>query len=352
MVPKPPLKIADYSVLPLELPPAPSFPEPATHYLYLQPHEPRIPDPDSSRSLFVVDVPINTTETHFRHLFGTQLSAGRVQRVEFHVAPTKKSNLPVPFQGKPSANKSLKRKRVTSEDLQIGLDTVELPRTWDRELQRSGSHAVVVFVDRPSMEASLKAAQKAAKNRVNIVWGDGLKDKLPPLGSRRYLTHGQLRYPSKAELARTANDYMAIFARFEEERTREAARAAEEPDEDGFIKVTRGTKINDVAREEEMKELLAKQKKKSKGLENFYRFQMREKRKERQGELLRKFEEDKKKVEEMKRRRGKVRTVWVLPTKPSMGARAGLLKYQARRYGIQVAIYALSWVVTLFAARP
>ncbi|KLJ07782.1 meiotic recombination protein DMC1 [Blastomyces silverae] len=311
MAPKPvfPLSISGYSVLPIELPPVPSFPNSATHYIYLRPHEPRVPDPDSARSLFIVNVPVTTTETHLRHLFGAQLSSGRVERVEFHDTAVKKP--PTTTITTTAVTNPKKRKRDTTEELQVELDTTELPRTWDRELHPSGAHAVVVFVDRLSMEAGLKAAKKAAKNRTKLVWGQGIENeddrRFPALGIQRYKSHNKLRYPARAELLRTVNDYMSIFGRFEEARAREATRGAEVPDEDGFVTVTRGPKTDDVAREEEMKALAEKYKEKTKGLEDFYRFQTREKRKERQTELLRKFGEDKKKVEEMRRRRGKVR---------------------------------------------
>lgn len=314
MVPKTlsPLSISGYSVLPIDLPPVPSFPNPATHYLYLHPHEPRVPDPDSSRSLFIVNVPVTTTETHLRHLFGAQLSSGRVERVEFHDTAAKKSTTIIATQTTTITNPK-KRKRETTEELQLELDTAEFPRTWDRELHSSGAHAIVVFVDRLSMEASLKAAKKAAKTRTKIVWGQGIEEgRFPALGIQRYKSHNKLRYPARAELLRTVNDYMTIFGRFEEARLREATRGAEVPDEDGFVTVTRGPKINNVAREEEMRELMEKHKEKNKGLQDFYRFQMREKRKGRQTELLRKFEEDKRKVEEMRRRRGKVRVCVLL----------------------------------------
>lgn len=295
------LEIAGYAVLPLQLPDPP-----ATHYLYLRPHEPRIPDPDSARSLFVVNLPIDTTSNHLRHLFGTQLSAGRVEQVRFEDVPTKKrSSAPTAAQGNISNSK--KRKRVTADDLQNQLDQIELPSTWDRQLQKSGAHAVVVFVDKASKEASLKAVYKATKKNINIVWGEGIEDRLPPLGLERYLAHERLRYPDRAELLRTVNDYMTVFAQVAEARKREQARKAQEPDDDGFVTVTHGPKLNSTAHEEELKELVEKQAKKSAGLEDFYRFQSREKRKERQNELLRKFNEDKKKLEEMKKRRGKIR---------------------------------------------
>lgn len=41
--------------------------------------------------------------------------------------------------------------------------------------------------------------------------------------------------------------------------------------------------------------------------DDFYRFQNREKRKEREGELKRRFEEDRRRVGEMRERRGRVR---------------------------------------------
>src|SRR5215471_581093 len=184
------LSISGYTILPLELPYTPLFSNTATHYLYIQPHEPRIPDPDSSRSLFIVNIPITTTETHFRHLFGAQLSAGRVERVEFHDTPTKKLAGSTAVTANTTTNiKSRKRKRATTEELQNELEETDLPDTWNRKLHTSGSHAVVVFVDRPSMEASLKAAKKAAKNRTKIIWGEGIEDRLPPLGSLRYQAH-------------------------------------------------------------------------------------------------------------------------------------------------------------------
>ena len=41
--------------------------------------------------------------------------------------------------------------------------------------------------------------------------------------------------------------------------------------------------------------------------EDFYRFQVREKKKEEAMDLVRGFEEDRRRVEEMKRRRGRIR---------------------------------------------
>ncbi|KAL4945952.1 hypothetical protein BDV06DRAFT_174652 [Aspergillus oleicola] len=306
------LEIAGYTALPLTLPAEPSFPTPATHYLYLRPHEPRIPDPDTPRSLFLVNTPIDTTEVHLRNLFGTQLGAGRVERVEFEAARSGKkgSSAHVLVQGTNVA-KGKKRKRVTADELEGRLDGVSLPDTWERSLQRSGSHAVVVFVDRASMEASLKAAKKAARKSSSpsgsITWGEGIEEKIPSLGLQRYITHQRAIYPPRADLLRSVNEFMTIFAEVGEARKRDAARRAAEPDEDGFVTVTSGPRLTSAAGEEEAKRLIEKQKKASEGFGDFYRFQSREKRKERQIDLLKRFDEDKRKLEEMKARKGKIR---------------------------------------------
>ena len=97
---------------------------------------------------------------------------------------------------------------------------------------------------------------------------------------------------------------MTAYAAQEASRARALARQRQEPDEDGFITVTRGGRTGP-ARQEEAQELAKKQKEKQKGLEDFYRFQTREKRKEKAGELIKKFEEDKEKVKKMKEKRGR-----------------------------------------------
>ncbi len=85
---------------------------------------------------------------------------------------------------------------------------------------------------------------------------------------------------------------MTAFAAKEASQARLATKQRQEADEDGFITVTRGGRTNP-ARQEAAQEQAEKQKEKQKGLEDFYRFQSREKRKEKAGELVRKFEEDK-----------------------------------------------------------
>ncbi|OAP64060.1 hypothetical protein AYL99_00032 [Fonsecaea erecta] len=295
-----PREVGGFTALPLEIPSTGTSSQAATHYLYLKRHDPKIPDEDVPRSLFLVNIPVYATEQSLKHLFTTQLEGGRIQQIYFSEnAPGK--------QPASTTKSSRKRKRMSLEEIEAGLDTYSLPHVFDSEIQKSGASAVVVFVDRPSMELALKAAQRAAKAGTPIAWegaGDLVLDKMPRLGLRRYERHKSLQYPARKDLLRSVNAYMTAYAQLEESRSRENARKRAVPDEDGFITVTRGSRGS--ARMDEAKESAEKQKEKTQPLEDFYRFQMRERRKLEQEDMVKRFEEDKKKVEEMRARRGKL----------------------------------------------
>jgi len=89
-------------------------------------------------------------------------------------------------------------------------------------------------------------------------------------------------------------------------RARALSGARALPDAEGFITVTRGGRAGP-ARLEDANEAMEKQKEKERarreGVEDFYRFQVREKNKKRAGELVRAFEEDRRRVEEMRKAR-------------------------------------------------
>ncbi|CUS15185.1 unnamed protein product [Tuber aestivum] len=274
----PPAQIASYTILPITIPATP-LAGTATHFLYFRKHSAKQLAPHDPRSLFAVNVPIDSTTTHFRALF-TKIGGGRVERVIFE-------------EGGGARCGHGKRKRA-SEDEEVGGDV------WDRPLRKSGSTAVVVFVDKPSRDMAIKAAGKVSTTAV--VWGDGISEviNIPALGISRYLTHHNLTHPSKVHLQASVNTFMAVFEGEERARLRALAKRRQVPDEDGFITVLRGGRTAP-ARQEEVKAALEKKRKDKH--EGFYRFQVREGRKNQQIELLRKFEEDKRRVAERKQLR-------------------------------------------------
>ena len=181
-----PSSIRGFTVLSLSLPPLPSFTTPATHYLYIAPHEPKIPTPTAARSLFLVNVPFDATEAHIKHLFSSQLalSHGRIEEVRFE-ADKKREQYDggVVVQSSVQAKRGKKRKRASGDTPIDEEEGTALPSVWDRRLQRNGGTAVVLFVDRASMETALKEANKKQKAGSDITWGDGVDEKLPKLGS-------------------------------------------------------------------------------------------------------------------------------------------------------------------------
>ena len=102
---------------------------------------------------------------------------------------------------------------------------------------------------------------------------------------------------------------MTAYNAREEAQAQKLARQRQEPDADGFVTVTRGGR-NAAARMGDAKEVLERQREKRRKNEeaaDFYRFQGRERRKERAEELVRKFEEDKERVRGMRAVRGSFR---------------------------------------------
>ncbi|KXL49748.1 hypothetical protein M433DRAFT_74227 [Acidomyces richmondensis BFW] len=298
--------VADFTVLPIHFPPLPSYPKTSTHYLYLRANAPKIPTEDTPREVFLVNVPVDATEMHLRSLFADQLGGARIESVAFEGTRVGKG-LTAPVA---PMKKGKKRRRSEAEENEsmskeeVGI----LPNIWDRELHRSGGTAIVTFIDQPSAQLALKEARKVLKSRKDIIWGLGVEDRIPSLGYARYLVHHQLRYPDAHVLQMSVDNYMSAFAAAEEARVKALARQRNVPDEDGFVKVTRGgktatAKMEDAkAAEEEFKK-----REKNRVKEDFYRFQVREKRKEHAKDLVKAFEEDRKKVEEMRKRKGRIR---------------------------------------------
>jgi ribosomal RNA-processing protein 7 len=298
--------VNDFHVLPLSIPPSSSYPHKALHYLYVRANTPKVPTEDTPREVFLVNIPIDATELHIRSLFADQLGGPRIEKVAFEGARVGKGiNAPVA-----PATEGKKRKRIdealsdeTSNE-EVGL----LPEICDRSLHHSGGTAIATFVDKTSAELAIKEVRKAIKSKRDIQWGAGIAKKLPSLGSARYLNHHRLRFPDAAVLQSSVDAYMDAFTAREELRAKMLAKQRNEPDEDGFITVTRGGRSGP-AKEEETRakeeELKKRQQNMVKG--DFYRFQTREKKKEQAQDLVRGFEEDRKRLEEMKRRRGKLR---------------------------------------------
>ncbi|KAI8629886.1 ribosomal RNA-processing protein 7-domain-containing protein [Xylariaceae sp. FL1651] len=301
----------DFSILPISIPALPSYPVQTTHYVYLRRNAPKIATENDSRSLYLANVPTDSTEAHFRAVFASLVGAGRFESIVFEQDKQSIKVSHEPAQAERLAKLHKKRKRE-DEELQNKKDeaAAELPRTWTRELHRSGSSAVVLLADEKCVESVLKAVKKLQKSKKYPIWGEGVKDKAPPFGTQWLKAHNKLSYPGNDATQAMVDAYFTIFNRKEEEANQLAKRLRNEPDEDGFITVTRGGRSAPARRdeaEEAKQRMLQKEQKKKEEMQDFYRFQLRERRKAEQLELLKRFDEDRRKVQAMKEKRGKFR---------------------------------------------
>ncbi|KAI5858799.1 ribosomal RNA-processing protein 7-domain-containing protein, partial [Tricharina praecox] len=301
-----PLKIKnEYYILPLALPATPSGAPEATHILYLRRHQPRIPTPNDSRTLFVSNLPADATDAHLRTLLSS-LGGGRIESVSFS---TDAAAPPPPAPAAPttidSSTKKRKRAITSGGGEAAALAAAAEIRTWDRALQRSGANGLAVFVDDASCAGALRAIEKLRRKSKTAaalpVWGEGVAG-VPELGIARYAAHHRLRFPASARLQASADAFVAAFGEAEEVAKQQAAKRRSVVDEDGFVTVTRGGRVKP-ATQEAAKAVLDEKEKRKGELKGFYRFQIREEKKTRQNELLAKFEEDRKRVEERKKGR-------------------------------------------------
>ena len=341
-----------YQVLTLKLPALPSYREPAWHHLYLRRHEPRRPQASDDRALFAVNVPIDATESHFRHLW-QQLGAGTIEAVQLDGGPAGRpvttTTTTTTTEPTVAARSEPARKRKRPGPAEKG----DLPTTWDRPLHPSGGTAVIVFVDRAGLHASLGAIRRRQGSTLH--WAAASTASVPELGSHRmallprpphssisllgdrvrssagrgahaipstrlgYQVHHRLRFPSRATLQSSVDVYLTRHAALEVLQARRAKRLRQEPDADGFVTVTRGGRMGPARPEEAQLAADRQTKKRGAGSKNFYRFQLREERKKAQGELLRRFDQDRRTVDAMRTRRLRrmVRVTRLAPSRPA-----------------------------------
>jgi ribosomal RNA-processing protein 7 len=195
--PKIPQTIADLLVLPLSLPLQKALPNPtATHYLYLRPDAPKTPNPDTPRSLFLANVPVDADETNLRSLF-KDLCGAIVERVDFEVDDGQRENVLVSLGigsdtaagkagssvvalGEPTGGGVLgKRKRREDKEMVELEEDLRLPATWGQWLRKSGSGAVVVFVDAASMQRAFRECRRVVREGGAVEWNgaEGLGEK-------------------------------------------------------------------------------------------------------------------------------------------------------------------------------
>jgi ribosomal RNA-processing protein 7 len=166
-----PNSLSSYTILAAALPTVASFPIPCTHYMYLRKDSPTVPSPDTPRSIFVANIPIDATEDSLRAFF-KQIVSARVERVDFEedLAKAQIREQGILVKGKRWDEKATrqsgnKRKRDEDEE-EAGV----LPSTWSVKTRKSGENAVVVFVDKATADAVVKECRALVKKNKTVPW--------------------------------------------------------------------------------------------------------------------------------------------------------------------------------------
>ncbi|KAL1888802.1 Ribosomal RNA-processing protein 7 A [Ceratocystis pirilliformis] len=295
----------------VSMPPMPSFPTSAVHEMRVRRNAPKIPSEKDSRSIFIKNMPVDSNEAYFRALFIQLVGPGCFESISFRDENDPEPEVE-PAQAKKIASFNKKRRHnQDEEDTQTAEEEqAKLPQLWTRRIHQSGSAAVVLLADEHNVRIALKKMAKTQSGKNLPVWGDGVSSGTEPLGPIWVMEHLQLCRPDREEMQGSVHAFFNVYNRKEKEAAEMAKRMRNEPDEDGFVTVTRGSRAAPASRSEAeaaRKRMMAKEAKKKEEMVGFYRFQMRERRKAEQQALIKRFEGDRKRVEALREKRGKFR---------------------------------------------
>jgi ribosomal RNA-processing protein 7 len=174
-----------------------------------------------------------------------------------------------------------------------------------KEFQHSYGHRwQIVLVDKSACNRFLSKAKAQTYNSDPIIW------PTPSLsGSQLYLQRHLGQYIDQDDLQDRVDEDMERFSQAEEQKQQELEQMANKVDDDGFTMVV-GSKTKDrdaiapppkMTQDEALR--ASKKHKKNKEKTDFYRFQLREQKKNEMNNLLRRFQQDKEKVKELREKR-------------------------------------------------
>ncbi|KAG7785591.1 hypothetical protein KL929_001922 [Ogataea haglerorum] len=278
----PPLQIKGYTVFPVVFD-ATKHTKKTLHYMFVKKHVTKALPESQSRSLFIVNLPVGTTVKAVRSIFSTIAMGAIVESL--------------------ATNEHYSERKMINYDYEINLT-----KLTNEEMTHEEEHpqipvgcAVVTFVDKNALNLAFGAIKKLvnASNPKYPVWKSDLVT-----GYKRYTASRRL---DSEQLAAQVAQAMADFQQREQQLKEELTNMQSTVDEDGFTLVVgshRKTKngilgsLKRAADLEQDEKVVKKMKKKEK--QDFYKFQIRERKKQEMNELLNKFKEDQQRVREMK----------------------------------------------------
>ncbi|KAM5147877.1 ribosomal RNA-processing protein 7 homolog A [Mantella aurantiaca] len=255
---------AGYRAIPVKF----SAEQNSQHYLYAKEHKVRgqtEKTPLQDRTLFVINIPAYCTESHLSALFSC---CGHVESVE--------------MLGKPSPS---------TKDPAVS-------KYFNPNVLKGYKVAYVVFKN----TSGLREFNSVKFTTPLVLSGE---DSVLKTGIQGWVEGYEMSLINVAELQAEVEEYMQKHDKKVTEKE-EQAKEDGEPDEEGWVTVTRKGRNPGLARTEAMNNCVTEKEKKKraqKELLNFYAWQNRHNKKEQLAELHRKFEEDKQKIAIMRAQR-------------------------------------------------
>lgn len=326
--------VAGFASLPVQYGPVAGDKGPVT-YMYLRRHAGNDAAHPSGRTLFVVNVPVDATRGTLRDLFRR---AGAVESVTIHNVMKSK----VVAENEHDVDEAVSDATVSSKKGPPSV--VPLPALEPNALLASGSSAHIVFLDESSLERAMELPARYAEKPYRWPYANVREADNEDLRTRRardtcmtglqyFLERYRRHRPPHDVIKRHVDSAIARYAWIRqnpqwllEQRAQgdttsslgigiQAAgigKNGELVDEDGFTIVQKGNKYGRSGGDEdtgtfaamtpEFEEQMRIQpdKKKSKELVDFYRFQFREKKRQQFASLRAQFEADKQKIAQRK----------------------------------------------------
>ncbi|KDQ15379.1 hypothetical protein BOTBODRAFT_158191 [Botryobasidium botryosum FD-172 SS1] len=324
-----PQAISGFSVVPIK------YSSSARHYLYVRSHEngasssksgsAALPD---KRTLFIVNLPPDATQREISLFFKP---CGTVERVVFgrdNVAaeegdeeedaegewvPPSERQEEEEEEDVIASSKPAKKRRSKDSKAKDQIPTITpLPSLPDRTLRQTGHSAHVVFLDESSLARALAFVKTASTSKKHPAWPPADTSAPEPSGLAYYLAlHAALHPPLTAVRAHADTSVELYEYNLAKNKVASKYKKGEAiVDEDGFTLVTRGGAYGKtlgggvgVASKKFDPSAQEKKKKNKKEKERFYTFQLREKKRQEFMDLRQKFEEDKKKIAQLKESR-------------------------------------------------
>ncbi|KAI5964697.1 uncharacterized protein KGF55_001766 [Candida pseudojiufengensis] len=270
-------EIKGFHILPVKLPNTNSI-----QYLYFKKHDSKHNSSDS-RSLFIYNLPILSDLQTIKKYFQTVALGSTIESfTQSYITNS-------------TEDAWLDLSKLTSELDVSNVDPVasKLPKNC----------AILTFIDKSSFQLAFNSLKKISSNFTETTW------PIREITSNFYLKQYQNEINNKETLTEQVSKSLIEFDKAEKDNIDSIQNNAKLVDEDGFTLVVgshRKTKAGILGKQKianTVENEKAQKKMKSKEKQDFYRFQLRQKKKEEMNDLLSKFRADQEKVKLMKEKK-------------------------------------------------